>query len=396
MGASNTPLPDLIELQSISSNTTFTGTPGGGGDIIGVVDNATYTDDEAGNSNTHIGELNESTDADSGWLMIDGTTYSFELVTPLDNTDDPVTITHDDGLSQTNLYGDAGDTQVAFLVATPVGPGAVRYFAVVDDSVGDLDSITSLQTRGLDWDPAGDDVKINVSSDNNVTTVCFAAGTRIAVPGGGVRTVETLRRGDLLCTADEGAQPLLWVARQDRGFPADPEKHRPIQIGAGAFGPGVPAHDLVVSPQHRICLAGAVIADQFDAEEVLVAAKGVLSLPRVRRMQGLRRVCYFSLLMPRHSVLIANGARVESFYPGPIALRSLSGVQRAHLRMVLAAAGGTRAAASSFARPVVTCGEMRRLIRDLKALGTRGRCLSRTFGGGQGQILDQDRSSLPG
>ncbi|MEQ3672666.1 hypothetical protein, partial [Pseudophaeobacter sp.] len=107
MGASNTPLPDLIELQSISSNTTFTGTPGGGGDIIGVVDNATYTDDEAGNSNTHIGELNESTDADSGWLMIDGTTYSFELVTPLDNTDDPVTITHDDGLSQTNLYGDA-------------------------------------------------------------------------------------------------------------------------------------------------------------------------------------------------------------------------------------------------------------------------------------------------
>ncbi|MDE4144455.1 Hint domain-containing protein [Phaeobacter gallaeciensis] len=394
MGASNTPLPDLIELQSLSANTTFTGTPGGGGDIIGVVDNATYTDDEVGNSATNIGELNESTDADSGWLMIDGITYSFELVTPLDNTADPVTVTHDGGLSQTDLYGDAGDTQIAFLVATPVGPGAVRYFAVVDDSVGDLDSITSLQTRDLDWDPAGDDVKINVSSDNNVT-VCFAAGTRIAVPGGGTRPVETLTRGDLLCTADDGAQPLLWVARQDRRFPEDAEKHRPVHIGAGTLGPGVPTHDLVVSPQHRICISGPVIAERFNAEEVLVPAKGLLSLPRVRRMNGLRRVSYFSLLMPRHSVLIANGARAESFYPGPIALRSLSSIQRTHLHMVLARVGGQRAAASVFARPVVTCGRVRRLIRDLKAQGNGRQSQFEAFVGSRTQALE-NTSSLSG
>lgn len=394
MGASNTPLPDLIELQSLSANTTFTSTPGGGGgDIIGVVDNATYTDDESGNTATHIGELNESTDADSGWLMIDGTTYSIELVTPQNDGNDPVTVTHDGGLSQTNLYGDSFDSQVAFLVATPVGPGAVRYFAVVDDSVGDLDSITSLQTRGLDWDPAGDDVKIDVSSDNNVT-VCFAAGTRIAVPGGRTRPVETLTRGDMLCTADDGVQPLLWMARQDRSFPADGEKHRPILIGAGALGSGVPADDLVVSPQHRICLSGPMITERFNAKEVFVPAKGLLSLPRVRRMHGLRRVSYFSLLMPRHSVLIANGARAESFYPGPIALRSLSSIQRTHLRMVLARCGGQRAAATVFARPVVTCGRIRQLIRDLKAQGNRGQSQFESFVGLRAQALDKGRSHL--
>ena len=385
MGASNTPLPDLIELQLLSANTTFAGD-----DIIGVVDNATYTDDEAGNSATFIGELNESTDADNGWLMIDGTSYSFELVTPLDNTADPVTVTHDGGLSQIDLYGDAGDTQIAFLVATPVGPGPVRYFAVVDDSAGDLHNVTSLQTRGLDWDPAGNDVNIEVSSDNNVT-ICFAAGTRIAVQGEGTQPVETLKCGDPLITVDHGVQPLLWVARQDRLFPEDAERHRPIHIGAGALSPGVPTHDLVVSPQHRICISGPEIEERFNAEEVLVAAKGLLGLPHVRRMNGLRRVSYFTLLLPRHSIVIANGARAESFYPGPIALRSLSRSQRTHLRIVLARAGGHSATASEFARPVVTCGSVRQLIQDLKAQGNLWQSDFEAFAGSRAKLIDEGR-----
>ena len=60
MGASNTPLYDLIELSGISSFSTYTTAPGGGGDIIGFVDTATYTDSDGSNSASQIAELNDS------------------------------------------------------------------------------------------------------------------------------------------------------------------------------------------------------------------------------------------------------------------------------------------------------------------------------------------------
>jgi len=77
MGASNTPLHDLIELSSINANATMTVTPGGGGDILGVVDTATYTDDDSDNSATQLAELNED-----GSLTIDGVAYNIMLAVP--------------------------------------------------------------------------------------------------------------------------------------------------------------------------------------------------------------------------------------------------------------------------------------------------------------------------
>jgi len=67
--------------------------------------------------------------------------------------------------------------------------------------------------------------------------VCFTPGTLIATPAG-PRPIETLAVGDLVDTADDGPQPIRWIGRRGYAFPPTPEKHKPIQIKAGALGPG--------------------------------------------------------------------------------------------------------------------------------------------------------------
>ena len=45
------------------------------------------------------------------------------------------------------------------------------------------------------------------------STVCFMPGTMIRTPDGEV-AVETLKRGDLVLTADNRAEPVAWIGRQ--------------------------------------------------------------------------------------------------------------------------------------------------------------------------------------
>lgn len=323
MGASNTPLYDLVELQGLLSNTTYTTAPGGGGDIIGYVDNATYTDSEGGNSATQITEINETTDSDNGRLFIDGMEYSIEIYTP-SNTSNPVTVTYNDGASTIDLTGDDGTSEVAFLVAQPLGPGSVRWFMAIDDSVGDLPDITSIQIRNLDTDPAGDDVKINLDQDNDVF-VCFVAGTSIETVNG-PRPVETIRQGDLVLTYDHGPREVLWA--RTRTLPLDnarrAQKNAPVRIHRGALGPGMPVRDLLVSPQHRLLIASKVAARMFGAPEILVPATRLVKMPGILRERRLERVTYCHLFFGAHELIWAEGAVTESLLPERGALAGLT------------------------------------------------------------------------
>ena len=47
-----------------------------------------------------------------------------------------------------------------------------------------------------------------------------------------------------------------------------------------------------------------------------------------RATKGIRPVRYHHLMLARHDLLIAEGARVESFYPGPMAMIAVSGKDR--------------------------------------------------------------------
>lgn len=146
--------------------------------------------------------------------------------------------------------------------------------------------------------------------------VCLVEGTRIETPNG-TKPVEALRIGDQLNTLDHGAQPIIWISRQEARFETPDDKGRPINIPSGGLGNGLPEHDLRVSPQHRILLR------QLDGTEVLGPAKGLLGKGGVRVMRGVSRVVYYNFLLPRHGIIIANGAPVESFYPGAQAIKTL-------------------------------------------------------------------------
>ncbi|MGH1368732.1 MAG: Hint domain-containing protein [Maritimibacter sp.] len=329
MGASNTPLYDLIELSGLSQNTTYTTATGGGGDILGFVDNATYTDGETGNSSSQIGELNETADADSGTLMIDGVTYTITLADP-DNTN--VTVTYNNGGSSSNISGDSITSNIAFIQATPSGGGTTRYFAVIDDDMGDFPDITSIQIRSLDYSPSGNDIKIDADQDNNVT-VCFAANTLIDTPKG-ARKIEQISAGDLVHTLDHGPQPVIWAHtwRQPLDNDMRSRKNAPVRIARGALGAGLPDRDVIVSPQHRILIGSKVTERMFGAREILVPAKKLVGMRGITREKGLSYMRYTHLLLESHEVLLTQGIGAESLLSDARGLEVLGTRARCDIR----------------------------------------------------------------
>lgn len=145
---------------------------------------------------------------------------------------------------------------------------------------------------------------------------CFTPGTRILTPRGEVR-IERLRPGDLVMTADNGPQPLRWVARRhlDAATLMAMPWLRPILLGDGAAGNRRP---LLVSPQHRMMLGGQ--------HEAFLRAALWPRLPGsgARVAQGVRAVTYIHLLLDHHEVIFAEGAATESLHLGPMALRGLA------------------------------------------------------------------------
>ncbi len=150
--------------------------------------------------------------------------------------------------------------------------------------------------------------------------VCFATGTLIRTPRGEV-AVEDLRAGDLVETLDRGPVRIRWIDFSEHRWPGAPDKARPVRISEGAFGPGLPYRDLVVSPQHRVLL-------DTPEGEALGPAKGLTAMPRIRRMLGCRRIAYHHMLLDHHAVLWSNGLPTESFLPGPTAMRMIDASKR--------------------------------------------------------------------
>ena len=189
--------------------------------------------------------------------------------------------------------------------------------------------------------PGGETVTLQgVSADqvmapgmlNAMGVPCFAAGSRLDTPAG-PRPIESLAPGDLLLTP-EGVQPILW--RGQRQLDADLLQTlpnlRPIRLRAGHFGL---TDDLVVSPQHAIALG-----------QVLVRARHLAELGQGARVaRGMRAVTYHHILLPRHTLVRAHGLWVETFYPGPEALRALAPHDRQRLSLVLSGAANTPPAA---------------------------------------------------
>ena len=177
--------------------------------------------------------------------------------------------------------------------------------------------------------------------------VCFTPDCRIDTARGSV-PVDQLRPGDQLQTADNGLQPLRWIGRSDvPGLKRIASDLHPVLIRKGAFGPGRPARDVRVSPQHRFCFDNAAM--MFHDEEILAPAKGLIDGQRILRDRSARGVSYVHLLLDRHELLFCEGVKTESFQPS---FRTMA-MMEPRTRLDLARAIGHRLPEYSAARPIL-------------------------------------------
>lgn len=182
----------------------------------------------------------------------------------------------------------------------------------------------------------------NVTSVNGASTVtitingqdeppCFVRGTLIETPHG-PRPVENLRVGDMVLTQDDGPQPIRWIGEKRVAIAPGTaaEALRPVRIAQDAFGPGVPSHDLLVSPLHRILIDGADAELMFGTGQVLCAAKHLMNGGSIAPDPG-PAVDYVHLLFDRHQVIRSNNCLSESFFPGSVGLQHFGQSEREEL-----------------------------------------------------------------
>ncbi len=135
---------------------------------------------------------------------------------------------------------------------------------------------------------------------------CFAAGTLIRAARGLV-PVEALRPGDRLATLADPAVPwrsVRWIGwrRLRMGALPDPEAAWPVLVRAGAFGPGCPARDLRVSPEHALLW-----------DRVLIPARLLVNGSTILRDRACDRIAYHHVELDGHDVLLAEGLPAESW-----------------------------------------------------------------------------------
>jgi len=144
---------------------------------------------------------------------------------------------------------------------------------------------------------------VTLDSTNEPTVVCFLAGTTIRTPHGEV-AVETLKRGDLLLTAEGKVRPVIWIGRQTvRKRFANPLRSFPIRIRASALGQNVPSRDLIVSPDHALLV-----------EDVLIHAGALVNGTSITRETVVPEVfVYYHVELDDHALILAEGAPAETF-----------------------------------------------------------------------------------
>ena len=132
---------------------------------------------------------------------------------------------------------------------------------------------------------------------------CFAAGTRIATARGPV-PVESVRPGDRVCTVLGGDMAdVIWTGQRaiDCVRHARPERVWPIRVSAHAFGRGMPAREVYLSPDHAVYV-----------DEVLIPIR-LLENGRTVRQVPVDRVSYHHIELERHDVVLADGLPAETY-----------------------------------------------------------------------------------
>jgi hypothetical protein len=205
----------------------------------------------------------------------------------------------------TNVIDLAGVDSSTVDVTQGSGTGATGTIAF-DDLLGSHTfTLTNIVSNGGPWE-------LQVFDDGNqgtqlfLSTVCYAAGTRILTAEGEV-PVEQLIPGDLLVTIDRGSrtlQPIKWIGerRLDLAAHPRPDLAAPVRIRKDAFSEGIPTRDLLLSPEHCVFVDGKLVPVRLLVNNMTIVQDC-----------HTRRVHYYHVEMPRHSLLLAEGLPAESY-----------------------------------------------------------------------------------
>lgn len=259
----------------------------------------------------------------------------------------------------TYALGDTFDDPIILAETQTINGGDPATIIIEGETLSTVDlSLEEEQSGDSETNHTNETVGIVAFEDGIIP--CFTVGTLIDTARG-PRPVETLRPGDLILTRDHGPQPLRWLCRThlppDR-LARDPHL-RPVRIRRDAFGPGCPARDMAVSPQHRLLITGWRAELFFGSDEILVAAKALLNDISVRLDPGAGPVGYFHLLLDRHEVVTADGLLTESLHAGQIDKAELTGPARHELFALFPTLRSDTGAFGRTARPVARVHEAR-------------------------------------
>jgi serralysin len=252
-GANNT-----LDLSGFTAAATVNLNPGSFSSVDGLTDNIgiaynTYIDDVIGGSGNNSFTVNDQSD----------------------------TITGGGGGGNTVIF--AGP-ESSYTLANNAGT-----VTVADGSTVDL--LTDVQT-----------LEFSNTSVAASSISCFAAGTRIATRRGPV-AVQTLRVGDDVKLARGGTAPVRWLGHRTCSCARHPRPWDvlPVRVRADAFGAGVPAADLVLSPDHAVFIDGVLIPIRYLLNGATVV------------QEAAQRVTYWHVELPAHDVLLAEGLACESY-----------------------------------------------------------------------------------
>ena len=135
-----------------------------------------------------------------------------------------------------------------------------------------------------------------------VQPACFRAGTRIRTLRGDVQ-VEELSEGDAVLTIDGSYRAVKWIGHRsiDCCRSPSPQQVWPVRILRDAFAPGVPRHDLDLSPDHAVLVDDVLVPAKY-----LVNGETIIQVP-------VDTVRYCHVALDRHDVLLAEALPVESY-----------------------------------------------------------------------------------
>ena len=106
----------------------------------------------------------------------------------------------------------------------------------------------------------------------------------------------------MLWTIDAGYQPIVWIGK--RTLSSAELAHKPhlraIRVSAHALGQKQPERDLILSPQHRLCLSSNIVERIIGEHQALVSAKDLLDLDGVDVVETDAPITYYHMMTPEH------------------------------------------------------------------------------------------------